>query len=94
MMVMMLWTRHSLEEQVLIVKDNILFKDNKSTMLLANNRKQSSVKRTGHIEIKYYFVTDNVRRSKLRVDYCPTDNIIGDLFTKPLQGAFSRSFTD
>jgi len=91
-MAMILWTRHFLEGQGFQVQDNVVFQDNQSTMLLARNGKQSSGKSTRHIEIRYYFVTDNIQRGKLRVEYCPTEEMLGDFFTKPLQGTLFRKF--
>ena len=61
-------------------------------MLLKKNGKRSSGKRIKHIEIRYYFVTDILKRSKLRIYYFPTENMIGDLFTRSLQGTlFQKS---
>ena len=76
-----------LEAQGVEVSDNIVYQDNQSTMLLAKNGRQSSGKSTRHLEVQYYFVTDNIRRNRLSLEYCPTEEMIGDFFTKPLQGA-------
>ena len=86
-MSMILWTRLFLEAQGVEVSDNIVYQDNQSTMLLAKNGRQSSGKSTRHLEIRYYFVTDNICRNRLSLEYCPTEEMIGDFFTKPLQGA-------
>lgn len=82
-----LWTRHFLEAQGYEVKTNRIYQDNESAMLLENNGRMSSSKRTRHLEIRYFFVTDNVNRGKLDIEYCPTGDMWGDFFTKPLQGA-------
>jgi hypothetical protein len=59
--------------------------------LLEKNGKMLSSKRTRHIEIRFFFVTDNVEKKHLRIEYCPTDDMVGDFFTKPLQGSkFTR----
>ena len=91
-MSMILWTRLFLEAQGYEVTDNVVFQDNQSTMLLAKSGRQSSGQSTRHIEIRYYFVTDNVKRGKLNIEYCPTEEMIGDFFTKPLQGTLFRKF--
>jgi hypothetical protein len=91
-MPLVLWTRLFLQEQGYAVKDNVVFQDNQSAMLLENNGKMSSSKRTRHLEIRYFFVTDNIKRKNLRVEYCPTDDMLADFFTKPLQGAKFRRF--
>ena len=49
-----LWTRYFVESQGYKVKDNILFQDNKSIMLLEKNGETSSSKRTKHIKLRYF----------------------------------------
>jgi hypothetical protein len=68
------------------VKDNVLFQDNKSFILLENNGKASSSKGTKHINIRYFFITDRVSKEEVSVVWCPTGEMIGDYTTKPLQG--------
>ena len=37
------------------------------------------------------FLTDKVARGDLRIEYCSTKAMLGDIYTKPLQGeAFTR----
>ena len=81
-----LWTKLFMEAQGYEVKKNILYQDNKSTILLLNNGKQSSSKTTRAINIRYFFLTDQIAKGNLMIDYCPTSNMIADFFTKPLQG--------
>jgi hypothetical protein len=89
-----LWTRYFLMAQGYKVTDNIILQDNKSAMLLENNGKRSSGKRTRHIDIRYFFVTDRIGSNEVRVKHCPTDDMIGDYFTKPLQGKKFVQFRD
>jgi hypothetical protein len=76
------------------VDDNIVYQDNKSEILLEQNGKASSSKRTKHIAIRYFFVTDRVAKGDLTIAWCPTTAMIGDNMTKPLQGASFRKFRD
>ena len=85
-MSLMLWTKLFLEAQGLIVEDNVLHQDNKSAILLEKNGKASSSKRTRHINIRYFFIADQVSKGNLRIVYCPTDQMIADYFTKPTTG--------
>jgi hypothetical protein len=57
----MCWTRYFMKAQGYGVKDNVLFQDNKSSILLKKNGKASSSKRTKHINILYFFITDCVK---------------------------------
>jgi hypothetical protein len=88
------WTRYFMEAQGYKVQDNILYQDNKSSILLERNGKASSSKRTKHINIRYFFITDRVMKGELSVVWCPTGDMIGDYATKPLQGAVFKRFRD
>ena len=89
---MVIWVRLFLEAQGFDIKENIVFQDNQSTILLENNGKRSIGKRTRHIDIRYYYITDNVKRGRAAIQYCPTAEMVGDFFTKPLQGSLFRKF--
>ena len=88
------WTRYFLEGQHYAVNESIVCQDNKSAKLLEKNGKASSSKRTKHINIRYYFVTDRIRKGELCVKWCPTGDMTGDFMTKPTQGALFRKFRD
>ena len=83
----MLWTRLFLEAQGVDVQENILHQDNKSTIILAEKGKSSSGKRTRALNIRFFFIHDQINHGNLRVVYCPTKEMRGDYCTKPLQGA-------
>jgi hypothetical protein len=88
------WTRYFMEAQGYQVQDNILFQDNKSTILLEKNGKASSSKHIKHINILYFFIPDRVDKGDISLVWCLTGNMIGDFMTKPLQGALFRKFRD
>ena len=88
------WTRYSLMAQGYAVNDNVLYQDNHSAMLLAKNGKASSTKRTKHIHIRYFFITDRIAYQEVKVEWCPTADMVGDYMTKPLQGATFKKFRD
>ena len=86
---MILWTKHFMEAQGYDV-ENILYQDNKSTIKLLENGKRSSSKRTRAINIRYFFLTDQIEKGNLRVEYCPTKEMWADYLTKPLQGSLGK----
>ena len=94
MLPQVIWTRHFLEAQGYNVDESIVYQDNMSSILLEKNGRASSGKRTRHINIRYFFVTDRVKSGELGIQYCPTEEMIADFFTKPLQGAKFRKFRD
>jgi hypothetical protein len=91
-MAQVLWTQYFLEAQGYEVGDNKVYQDNQSAILLEKNGRSSSSKQTRHISVQYFFVTDRIKSKELSVEYCPTGNMRGDFFTKPLQGSLFRKF--
>jgi hypothetical protein len=88
------WTRYFLQAQGYDVSTSTIFQDNHSAILLEKNGRGSSSKRTRHIIIRYFFVTYRVHNKEVRIQYCPTGEMLADFFTKPLQGKHFRLFRD
>ena len=65
--------------------------DNKSTIQLLENGKRSSSKCTRAINIRYFFLTDQIEKGNLKVECCPTTQMWGDYMTKPLQGSLGTN---
>jgi hypothetical protein len=82
------WTRYFMKAQGYDVKDNVLFQDNTSSILLEKNDKASSSKRMKHINIWYLFITYRVSKEEVLVVWCPTGDMIGEYTIKPLQGGY------
>ena len=82
-----LWTNYFMRAQGYGSKETVVYQDNKSAILLENNGKLSSSKRTKHINVRYYFVKDCVERKELRIEFLGTDDMWADYYTKPLQGS-------
>ena len=81
-----MWVPLFLETQGHSIKQNIVYQDNQSAIILDNNGKKSSGKRTRALNVRYFMVTDQVKKGHLIIRYCPTDNMVGDFMTKGLQG--------
>ena len=82
-----LWTKKFLEEQGVRIKETVLYQDNMSSMLLERNGRHSSTKRTKHMDIRYFYVGDHIQNKTLSLRHCPTEEMLADYFTKPLQGS-------
>mmetsp|Transcript_12222 Transcript_12222/g.26736 ORF Transcript_12222/g.26736 Transcript_12222/m.26736 type:complete len:435 (+) Transcript_12222:895-2199(+) len=63
----------------------VLQQDNTSTIALIHEGRSSS-RRTRHINIRYFFLSDKVKRDEVRVAHCPSPEMVADVLTKPLQG--------
>ncbi len=44
------------------------------------------------MNIKYFFIKDRVEKGEVAIVFCPTNEMVADLFTKPLQGQAFRKF--
>lgn len=67
------WTGH---------KTTIIHEDNQSVLRLIIDEKLSN--RTKHIDTKIHFVKDYIDKGLVACEYCPTENMLADLFTKGL----------
>ena len=94
MMPIVLWTWYFLMAQGYGVTGNLLLQDNQSSMILERNGKASSGKRTRHINIRYFFITDRVNMKEVEIKWCPTKDMVADFMTKPLQGSHFRRLHD
>ena len=67
--------------------------DNTSAILLEKNGKSSSGKRTRHLSIRFFRITDLSEKQEFEVEHCPTEDMQADFLTKPLQGdTFEKMF--
>ena len=57
-----LWSRHFLAAEGEHVSTTTIYQDNKSNIFLAKNKKTSSSKRTKHLNIRHFFMTEKSRR--------------------------------
>ena len=87
---LVLWTRLFLLSQGFAVSDNVVYQDNQSAMRLEGNGRSSCGRQTRHFATRYFYVTGRIREKELRVEYCPTEDMLADFFTKPLQGSLFR----
>ena len=70
-----LWTKQFLEEQG--------WRDS----AMERNGQSSSMKQTKHMNIRYFYVTEQVKNKAIHVTHYPTEEMVGDFFMKPLQGS-------
>lgn len=89
-----LWINNLVYEQEKYKKKNrepiTLFEDNQSCIALTRSGKPSSSK-SRHIDIRYFFVKDRIDRKEINLTYLPTEQMVADLLTKPVQGSLFRN---
>jgi hypothetical protein len=59
-----------------------LYIDNQSAICIANNTATS--KRTKHMDIRYHYIREEIADKHIATIYCPTQDMIADILTKPL----------
>ena len=69
-----------------------MFQDNETATLLEKNGKASCGKRTKNINMRNFFITDQISEGQVKVVWCPAGNMTAGFYTKPLQGAMFRNF--
>ena len=63
----------------------IVYQDNQSAMAMMRNG-SATAKLTRHINIRYFWLKDNVERGEVTIQYMCTTDMLADVLTKPLQG--------
>lgn len=87
------WTRNFLIEQGYRMQPAAMFQDNMSTIQLLKNGK-SNAERTRHTDLRYFFITDSIKRGELQVIYKPTEEMIADIMTRALPSKLFKILRD
>ena len=59
-----------------------IFEDNQGAIALACN--PVNRQRSKHIDIRYHFIRNALEEGKIELQYCPTEYMVADIFTKPM----------
>jgi len=70
----------------------ILAKDNESEIRMLVNGKASCTSNSKHVAIKYFWCTDRIKNGNISVRHCPTEKMLADFMSKPLQGKLFVTF--
>ena len=71
-------------------KSIVLNEDNQAAIKLAKNSIMSD--RSKHIDVRYHWIREQVAAGTVTLQYCPTDMMVADIFTKPLQRLLHSKF--
>lgn len=83
------WTRNFLSEIGReVLAPTVGYQDNQSTITLANTNTQSH--RSKHAFLRYAYVKEQVELGHIKLEYCPTDEMVADVLTKPMSGNLYR----
>jgi hypothetical protein len=80
-----IWCKNYLEAQGEIIAHLIVEQDNMSAIALFK-RGHSNSEKTRHINIRHFWIADQVENGIVQIVYTPTAEVTADILTKPLQG--------
>ena len=80
------WIKKNLQGIGYILKNNILFQDNTSAILMEKNGRTCLGKRNRAIDVRYFAVRDAVALGDVEIKHIGTDKMVADYFTKCLSG--------
>ena len=83
-----------LEHKGYPILNNIVFQDNQGAIKMERNGRNSCTGNSRHIAVRYFFRKDGIEKGKLVVEYCTTNLMIADFFTKALQGKAFKFFRE
>ena len=85
-----LWMKQLLIDLNVNVETPItIYDDNKAAISMSKNPQFHG--RAKHVDIKCHFVQDHVYKSSVNIFYCPTSDMLTDMFTKRLpKGQFRK----
>ena len=67
----------------------VIYEDNQSAIEMSKNPQFHG--RAKHIDIKFHYVRDQCNEKVIKLEYCPTQDMIADILTKGLnQATFKR----
>ena len=84
---LIIWSLRFLKAQGYKVKEYVVYQVNESAIKLQCNGRWSAGKRSRHLDIKIFYIKDQIDQGLLDVKYCPTDQMMADYMTKSLQGS-------
>ncbi|KAG5871223.1 hypothetical protein JTB14_031074 [Gonioctena quinquepunctata] len=80
-----MWLKY-LEKEILCGAENVVIHcDNKSALHLAT--KNSYHARSKHTDVRHHFIREKIAQGFLDLRYLRTEEMLADIFTKPVNGA-------
>jgi hypothetical protein len=81
-----IWAKQFMES--LGFKQDIItvFEDNQSSIILANKSRGTTITRTKHLQVRYFYVKQMIDQKLIQIEYLPTQEMMADILTKPMGG--------
>ena len=80
------WFRYFRTVQGEKPREDMFMQDNKSSVLMHKNYPYSIGKSYKHANARCFFAVDKIKKKEVKLVYCPTEEMLGNYSSKPLQG--------
>ena len=87
-----IWVMEFMKAQGYPIQKSRFSQDNESAIRLERNGRASAGQKSRHINIRHFWITDRLRNDDIQLQHCPTESMLADFLTKPLQGNLFRKF--
>ena len=87
-----LFLQHLLEEIGVKLGPTVVYEDNQSTLAMTWNPVYHGKQK--HIAVQHHFLRDEVSKQTVNLVYCPTEQMIADIMTKPLATGRHHKLTE
>ena len=78
---------------IMLDEPMVIEQDNQSAMLMVERGKTHNPV-SKHINVRYFFIKDRIDSGEIKLVYVPTEDLLADILTKPLQGLRFRQLRD
>ena len=81
-----MWAKQFMENIGFQQNTITVYEDNQSSIVLANKNKGSTITRTKHIQVRFFYVKQLIEQNHIKIEYLPTEEMVADILTKPITG--------
>ena len=78
-----IWTKRFMRYQGYHISSSVFYQDNESAIKLEKNGRKSCGDKSRHIDIRYFFIEDVLKREDIKIEHCRTDLMIADFLPNP-----------
>ena len=86
-----IWFLHFMRAQGYDVKNNTIYQDNKSAILMERNGRNSCTGNSRHINVRYFWFKDKIDQGDVKVEYLPTHLMVADFLRNPWLALYFRN---
>jgi hypothetical protein len=76
------WLRRLLKEMGHSQSPTVIYEDNQGAIAMTQHNAFHD--RSKHVDLRYHYIREQLAAGEVEVSYCPTADMLADLFTKPL----------